>query len=186
MDRNEFVKVGAGGLMALMTVARPAKGEEGHAASGKTVDAEKLAESAHKHFIPGKLTCSEALVLAGTEASGVKSDMLVEAALGLCGGVGFQGRVCGAITGAAMVISLAVAAKEKDYKKRKLQTATAVGRLCQAFEKETGSADCRKITGLDLTTPDGRKIMEERVKEEKCAGCVRLGARLLADELKKM
>jgi C_GCAxxG_C_C family probable redox protein len=185
MNRCEFVKLGTGGLVALVAAARAAKSEDVPAGPAKAVDAEKLVGNAHKHFIPGKLTCSEALVLAGTEASGVKGDMLAEAALGLCGGVGFQGRVCGAITGAAMVISLAVAAKEKDYKKRKLQTATSVGRLCQAFEKEAGSADCRKITGLDLTTPEGRKALEERVKEEKCSGCVKLAARLLAEELKK-
>jgi C_GCAxxG_C_C family probable redox protein len=93
--------------------------------------------------------------MAGAEALGIKTETLAEAALGLCGGVGFQGKTCGAITGAAMVVSLAVAAKEKDYKKRKLQTGTAVGRLSQAFEKEVGSADCRKITGLDLTKGPG-------------------------------
>jgi hypothetical protein len=50
-------------------------------------------------------------------------------------------------------------------------------------DKQFGSADCRSLCGLDLTTAEGRKGLAEGVKAQKCAKFVEAGARLLAREL---
>jgi len=150
------------------------------------IDADKLAARAHEHFIPGKRTCCESILMAGCEALGIESNLVPDIALGLAGGVGLQGETCGVITSSAMVLSLAVAAKEKKYPKKKMQTLSAVGRLRCAFEKEFGHTDCRSLSGLDLTKPEDRKKLMESVKSQKCAKFVQAGARLLAKELQNI
>jgi C_GCAxxG_C_C family probable redox protein len=124
--------------------------------------------------------------MAGCEALGIQSDLVPDIALGLAGGIGLQGETCGVLSGCAMVLSLAVAEKEKDYPKKKMQTLQAVGRVHKAFRQRLGRADCRSLSGLDLTTPEGRKKLQEGVKEQVCAGYVRAGCELLAKELQAL
>ena len=83
----------------------------------------------------------------------------------------------------AMVLSLAVAADEPDYPKKKTRVLKAVGSLCKRFEEEFGTTECRKLSGLDLTTPEGREVLKQRVKAETCRGYVDTCARILAEIL---
>jgi len=149
------------------------------------IDAEKLAKSALNHFLPEKRTCCESILMAGCEALAIKSDLIPDIALGLAGGVGLQGDICGVLSAAAMVLSLAVAAKETDYTKKKARTLQAVGRLHREFKRQCACTDCRSLCGLDLTTAEGMRKLAEGVKTRKCAKFVEVGARLLAQELAK-
>lgn len=182
MQRRDFLRscgVGAAvcsGLVGSCRMLGPAKRE-------KVIDPDKLSARAYEHFIPGKRTCSEAILMAGCEALGIESALVPDIALGLGGGVGAQGHICGVLTGSAMVLSLAMAAKESDYPKRQMQTFQAVGRVCSAFEKRFGAVDCRTLSRLDLTTPEGRKELGARVKAGTCADYVKAGAQILAAEL---
>ncbi len=150
-----------------------------------SIDSTKLTEQACQTFIPDKKTCSESLLTAGCSALGIKSDLVPGIALGLAGGIGFQGKTCGVITGSAMVVSLAYSQRVSDYAARKKQTLQATGRIFKAFEKEFGSTDCRTLCGLDLTTPEDRKTLKTKVKAETCTKYVQAGSVFLAEELKR-
>jgi len=145
-----------------------------------------MAKSAVKHFLPGKLTCGESILLAGLESLGIKTKLAPDIALGLGGGVGLQGKTCSVLIGAAMILGLAVGAVEKDYKKKKMATFKAVGQFSKAFEKEYGCTVCRKLSGLDLTTVEGRKKLMASVKAERCCKLVEFGARTLAMSLQEI
>jgi len=188
MKRREFVRncsMGAvvGGLSAAsLTAARAA--DEG---KRKRVDPDKLAKSAQEHFVAGKRTCGESVLMAGCEALGVRSDLVPDIALGLAGGVGMQGETCGVLTGSALVLSLAVAQKEKEYPKKMMRTMQCVGRVHRAFKKQCGCTDCRSlIGGLDLTTPEGKEKLKAGVRAQKCAKYVEIAARILGEELKTL
>jgi len=56
-----------------------------------------------------------------------------------------------------MVPGLAIGAKQPDHKKRKIQMLTGAGHWFKAFEKQFGSADCRK-----LSAPTSRRRKVER------------------------
>ena len=187
MKRREFVRkcsvgVVLGGLSAASLTAAPAA-EEGEK---KPVDPDKLAKTAQERFVAGKRTCGESIVMAGCEALGVRSDLVPDIALGLAGGVGMQGETCGVLTGSALVLSLAVAQKEKEYPKKKMRTAECVGRVHRAFKKQCGCTDCRSLTGLDLTTPEGREKLKVSVRAQKCTKYVEVAARILGEELKTL
>jgi arsenite methyltransferase len=160
--------------------------------SGKTttremdwlIDAEAMASAAHDYFMLVARCCGESLLLAGSEALGIESELFPDIALGLGGGMGLQGHICGAVSGASMVISLAVLQKEpNDYSTRQGMTFSAVGRLCRAVENRLGSVACQQLCGLDLTTDEGFQQLIAGVKAAKCAVVVKEVARILAAEL---
>jgi len=187
MKRREFLDRCALGFTFAAGSLIPLKGARAsEKAALYDIDPDKLAERAYEHFIPGKRTCSESILMAGCEALGINSELVPDIGLGLAGGIGLQGDTCGVITSSAMVISLAVAKKEKEYPNKKMQTLQCVGRFRCAFQKECGHTDCRSLSGLDLTKPEDRKRMMESVKAEKCANYVKSGARLLAKELQSI
>jgi C_GCAxxG_C_C family probable redox protein len=184
MKRREFVKncsmgVVFGGFSAAGRTAAPAA-EEGK----KRIDPDKLAKTALEHFLAGKRTCCESILMAGCEALGVRSDLVPDIALGLAGGIGMRGETCGVLTSSALVLSLAVALKEKEYPKKVMRTMECVGRVHRAFKKQCGCTDCRSLTGLDLTTPEGRQKLKAGVRAQKCAKYVVTGAKILGEELK--
>jgi C_GCAxxG_C_C family probable redox protein len=184
MDRRRFLRA---------TVACPAAAAAGgwtvgalakeSPAAVATIDADALAAAAHKHFIPGKKTCGEAILAAGCEALGISSDLVPDIALGLAGGCGLQGKTCGCVTGSAMVVGLAVGRQETDYGKKKKRTFKAVGGLVGRFEEQFGSTECRTISGLDLTKAADRKKLADHVKAQRCAKVVIAAARMLAETL---
>ncbi len=146
-------------------------------------DPEALAARAQELFAAGGLTCSEAILKAGCEALKMESHLVPHIALGLGGGVGLQGEVCGAVSGCALVLSLATAATTPDYPARKAATFAAVGRLSRDFARRCGSVRCRDISGLDLTREEDRKKLAESVKAERCVPAVAEAARILAEEI---
>ena len=166
MKRRDFLKTGASGLAASAGVlALPGIAyAEARPPAERRIDPEALAAAAHSHFMPGKRTCGEAILMAGCQVLDVKSRIASDTALGLAGGVGLQGQTCAVITGAALVLALAAAEKQPDYAKRKMPLFEAVQRLSQAFEKQFGASDCRTLSGLDLTTAEGRKTLKATVK----------------------
>jgi len=187
MKRRAFLKtcavgvtVGPTSLAFLPTAQDQTEKGEGN------IDPGKLSELAYQHFIPNKRTCCEAILMAGCEALGIQSDLVPDIGLGLAGGIGLQGKTCGVLSGCAMVISLAIAQKEKEYSKKKMPTFQAAGRIVSAFEEQAGNTECRALCGLDLTTAEGRKKLEGGVKEQTCAKLVKLGSELLVKELQKL
>ena len=151
-----------------------------------TTDGVRLATAADKHFMAEKRSCGEAILQAGCEALGIDNELIPDIALGLGGGIGLQGHVCGAVSGAALTISLAMAKKVPDYAARKMATFEAVGRCCRDVERRLGSAQCRQLCELDLTHPDELRKHVDEGKAEKCAGIVKEVAHVLAEELRRI
>ena len=184
MRRREFMKSGVVGLAAATGVLGSQTAAFGQARGA--VDADALARSARKHFIPGKRTCVETMLLAGCEQLGIKSELIPDIGLGLGGGVGLRGKTCGGILGAAMVISLRVSQIEPDYANKKKLCFHSTAALFNAFRDKHGATDCRTLCGLDLTTPEGVKELMTRVKEQKCVAFIDTAARLLGNTLESL
>ena len=194
MDRRKFLRAGAGAGIGAGVAAStlslagcekaPTKGSKlAKFAAPVRVDPQKFADAAVKHFLPGKRTCGEAVLMAACDSFGVESDLVPNIALGLAGGVGLQGRTCGAVTGSAMVLGLVAGAKESEYKNRFKRVQKAAGEFVKRFEGELRTTRCRELCGLDLTTPEGMKQLKTKVKAEKCGKIVRTAARMLAESL---
>jgi len=81
--------------------------------------------------------CSQILLTLGLELRGEENPQLVKSVAGLAGGMGFSGRTCGTLTGAACLIGLYAGRgsfeDEEDYRLRLLVT-----QLVEWFEDRFG------------------------------------------------
>jgi hypothetical protein len=97
--------------------------------------------------------CSQLLVLLDLEAGGRANPELVRAVSGLHGGLGYCGKLCGALSGGCCVLALHAgrgAAEEVED----VQLNPRIRRLVEWFEAEIGTRyggiDCATIAGPDL------------------------------------
>ena len=183
MKRRQFLETCAAGVAAAGSLGMAPGTQGAETAAGTSILADQLAKAASEHFLVDNRACSESIVMAGCETLGIRNELIPDIALGLAGGVGGQGDTCGVLTGAAMVLSVAIARKETAYPKKKRRIVQATGRVHREFKTQFGCTGCRGLCGLDLTTEEGRKKLAEGVKGEKCAKFVQAGAKLLAREL---
>ncbi len=97
-------------------------------------------------------SCSQAVLGAFGPELGVEHGVCLRIAAGFGGGMGRQGKMCGAVTGALMVLGLQLAAPDPDAKAR---VYAAVRDLCQRFTDRFDALDCTALLGCDLGTPEG-------------------------------
>lgn len=98
--------------------------------------------------------CSQILLLLRLEADGEENPGLVRAMGGLLGGMGFSGRLCGALTGGACLIGY-YAAKGGPEERQDNRLNAMITELVEWFEveygKQYGGTDCACIMGGDLS-----------------------------------
>jgi len=82
------------------------------------------------------------------------------------GGVAGFGNVCGALSGAMMVLGLVYGTdgtegvETFEEKRRRLRSISQ--RLLLEFEQEFGSLNCTALLGVDRRTEEGRRLYEEK------------------------
>ncbi len=70
------------------------------------------------------------------------------------GGLAHQGHVCGAVSGALMIIGMKYNGTESDYASR--EHGFAIGTdFIEEFESRHQTIDCRDLIGCDLSTTEG-------------------------------
>jgi len=79
----------------------------------------------------------------------------------LGGGLGSLGYVCGAVTGALMLIGLKYGSSELQDKESKANAYSKVREFVKKFEEKNKTIICKELLNCDISTPDGRKYAEE-------------------------
>jgi len=113
-----------------------------------------LRDIAASHFKSG-FNCAESVLLTLTEILKVDCDVAPRIATGFGAGVGRCGDVCGALSGAVMMLSLKYGRENGADAEAKDRLYGMVQRLFDIFENEFGSVRCKDITGIDLRTSEG-------------------------------
>lgn len=117
-------------------------------------------EAALDEFEQG-FSCAEAVFIGGAKALGMTSDLIPKLATGFGGGVSRTKSVCGAVTGAVLVLSAkygrTVPADDRTVLMGKVQA------LVADFRERFKSENCYDLTGLDFNTPDGQAEYKLRV-----------------------
>ena len=122
-----------------------------------------IAETVHinkaKDLYGQKYLCSQAVLAAFAEDLGLSEAQALK--LGACFGGGMcKGEVCGACTGALMVLGLKYGKCEPGADSR-MKTNEVTVRFLDLFRRENGSYMCRELLGCDLTTQEGREYAIE-------------------------
>ena len=109
-------------------------------------------------------------------------DAALRLAYAFGGGMGSMGEVCGAVTGAFMLISLKHAASDADDERAKEETNARVAKFADAFKARNRTLICRGLLGFPIgdrdATPGSQEIISER-----CPGYVRDAAEILEEIL---
>ena len=98
------------------------------------------------------------------------------------GGGARKGEICGAVSGALMVIGLRYGYCEESDIEGKMRARGIAERYLNRFIEKNGSVVCRQLLGYDLTRPDERAKIEERdLFHTMCPELVRSAAQLLEE-----
>jgi C_GCAxxG_C_C family probable redox protein len=121
------------------------------------------AERAKEYFLQG-YACSQAVVLAFSDAIGLEEDTIKKIMLPFGGGVGRLRLTCGAVSGMAAVIGMlfAEAANTPENKKK---TYAITQEVCGIFKEKYGSLICAELlAGANVAVEVGGTA-EPRTKE---------------------
>ena len=127
--------------------------------------------------------CSQAVFAAYAEDFSITEKQALQ--IGACFGGGMnKGEVCGACTGALMVLGMKYGQYDiSDTASRTAENAKAV-QFLDEFENRKGSYVCREILGCDLRTEEGRNYARSNGLFGKlCPEMVRTAAEILAEML---
>ncbi len=126
--------------------------------------------------------CAQAVFSTYAPLVGIKQDDALRIATGLEAGMGRLQQVCGAVTGAVMLIGCQhgmiqagdTAAKETSY--------TLVRDFTQQFSQVHGAISCKELLGCDLKTEAGqRHYHDNELSFVVCVPCVRDACRILEE-----
>lgn len=102
---------------------------------------------------------------------GMENDLVPRIATAFGGGIGGTGSVCGALAGAVMAIGLRHG-RERSSENNALAYALTQ-KLSARFAAATGHVQCRELTGMDLSTPEGvRRFYASDVPQRVCMPAV--------------
>lgn len=131
----------------------------------------------------GSYACSQAILSAFAPSLGLDTDQAIRLSAGFAAGMR-QGDFCGAVTGATMVLGLALCKEDCVTSGGREEVGSAVCEFADRFRQLNGSLDCPDIIGCDLRTADGMNMAKERgLFATKCSRAVRDAAEILEDML---
>jgi len=100
------------------------------------------------------------------ESKGIQSDLIPKIATGFCSGVSRTCGICGAVSGAIMVLNLVYGRSMPD---ESVETCyTTVQKLTDMFERKFGSTNCKQLIGCDLGTEEGQNTFKSNNLIEQC------------------
>jgi C_GCAxxG_C_C family probable redox protein len=107
------------------------------------------------------LNCAQSVLLSHAEELKLDKTTALRIALGFGGGMAMA-ETCGAVTGAYMVLGLKANFKEKSIQEIKAETKAAVRKFNELFIAKHGSLQCKKLLGVDISTPEGSALASEK------------------------
>jgi C_GCAxxG_C_C family probable redox protein len=125
------------------------------------------------------LNCAQAVFCAFADELGMDMDTAKRISSGLGGGVGRMREVCGAVTGATLVLGMRSSGD-------KAEVYPSVQDLCAKFKSETGTIVCRELLAGSGATVGGapEARTDSYYKKRPCVELVRLAASIITESEK--
>ena len=117
-------------------------------------------DEAYRHFM-SRFTCSAAVFSAFSGELGLDADMARKIACGFGAGISRTGNVCGAVSGAIMVIGLKYGKTEPGDEAATELTRALVRQFIREFTARNGSVSCTALLGYDLSDPEAFSAAKE-------------------------
>jgi len=129
--------------------------------------------------------CSQSVLMAFGDITGLDEETAAKLASSFGGGIGRMREVCGAVSGAAMVLGIIKGCSDPDDREAKKAHYALVREFADRFRELNGSMICRELlSGVQTTTggdPEARSA--EYYKKRPCPDLVRQAAEILDEML---
>ena len=135
------------------------------------------AETAVNTF--GDNNCAQSVLRAFADRFKLDTDTALQVAVGFGAGFGRHQSVCGAISGAVMVLGLASKFTKEDGRPKINEVYATVHRFINDFSAKEGAVTCRDLLKCDLTTEEGMAYFREHNLRENCKGYIKTCCELL-------
>ena len=133
-------------------------------------------QTAQDRFAQG-FNCSQAVFSTFAPELGIPAETALKLASPFGGGIARQGNVCGAVTGALMVLGLQRGNSTTD---KKDETYRMAEEFIKRFQERHGTILCRELIGYDISKPgELQKAREQGVIKNICPGLVKSAAELV-------
>ena len=127
--------------------------------------------------------CSQSILAAWAPKYGLPEESALKLAGGLGGGVGCMGKLCGALTGAVLVLGLRYGSADAKDKAGRYDLYRRTRDLMEQFKTQTGSMYCCDLLGFDMSTPEGQAASQQSGAFAECPQFVQVAAELLMKTL---
>jgi C_GCAxxG_C_C family probable redox protein len=106
-------------------------------------------------------TCSSAVFSAFSNEMGLDSATAKKIACGYGAGISKTGNICGAVSGAIMVIGLKYGKTKRGDDAATEKTRELVRKFIQEFTQRNGSINCTELLGYNLSKPEEYEMARE-------------------------
>ena len=139
---------------------------------------------AEKLFYEG-YNCSQAVLLAFGDVTGLDKNTAAMLASSFGGGLGRMREVCGAVSGAAMVLGIVKGYSNPDDREAKKAHYKLIQDFCAKFKQKNGSIVCRELlSGVNVTSGGvPEKRTDSYYKKRPCPMLVADAAEILDEML---
>lgn len=107
-------------------------------------------------------SCSQAVLSTYSKRFGLNRKKALKIAQAFGGGIAQTGQICGAVSGAFMVIGLKHGRIKAEDLEAKEKTYEITRKFMDKFKSQNGSIICKELLGYDISTPEGMKLSEEQ------------------------
>ena len=168
-DRRDFIKIMTSCAFAASLGSLYVSGKE-NALRPKPREASQKSrvEEALSNMMKYGSCCTGVLASYSPEL-GIQKDLAAGLGRGMAGGIGGLGNVCGAVSGAVLVIGLKTTNQENLMDRAAgFKTMETVKKFVSKFEEQHSSIKCRDLIGHDISTTEN---MEAAMKANAYANC---------------
>jgi C_GCAxxG_C_C family probable redox protein len=125
-------------------------------------------------------TCSSAVFSSFSEELGLDSETAKKISCGFGAGISKTGNICGAVSGAIMVIGLKYGKTKEGDDAATEKTRALVRKFIQEFTEHHGSVNCTELLGYNLSNPaEYEKARDSKLFVTKCPELVGDAAAIL-------
>jgi len=145
---------------------------------------ETKVNDAESCFIKGFNCCQAVLSTYGVDL-GIEEEKALKIASGFGAGIAYMGDICGAVSGAFMVLGLKYGRSRLEDEQAKEKTYELIQKFIKEFKAKNGSIKCNDLLGVDVGTKEGlKKASDEGKFSAICPAMVRDSASIVEHLLK--
>jgi|WetSurMetagenome_2_1015567.scaffolds.fasta_scaffold280931_2 C_GCAxxG_C_C family probable redox protein len=136
-------------------------------------------------YMRAGFNCAQSVVKTFAPEAGAPEVAAVRMAASFGGGMGRNGLVCGAVTGAAIILGARYGFSELPESGARDKAYDKVNALIEQFQKENGSVLCRELLSIDPKNPeDWKRARDSGAFINRCPLFVQSASRILEALLK--